>query len=135
MRLVFSMQRLTKARPKRSAGRHLVFAQCGERLWHWAAACPIKQFNRMYDWNRGTGSNLGDATNIAGSDHIRSETFNVRDFARTQLFGQRRLKNVVGTSRTATQMAFRHVLDDESTLAKQFLGFVHHFLPMLQRAG
>ena len=62
----------------------------------------------MYDWDWGTGGELGDAADIAGCDQIRLRGCDVRQFAIPQRSSDLWLQDVVGPRRAAAEMALRH---------------------------
>jgi hypothetical protein len=96
--------------------RGFAIRQAGKRLGHRPAGRPVDQLDGMDNRNSGAGADLHEAADIAGRNHIRLQSFDVGDLSIPQSLRQIRLQEVVGTCRAATQMAFRHIFDDEAGL-------------------
>src|SRR5579862_463303 len=106
-----------------------------KRLWAWSARSPIDQLNRMHNGKFRARRDLRDATDIAGSNHIRAQLLDSPDFALAQPSCDVRLKNIVGADRAAAQMTFRYIFDLETDFAEKILWLARDPLAMLQRAG
>src|ERR1700729_3568564 len=105
-----------------------------ERGWTCPPGGPIDQLDRMDGWKFCARRDLRDAADIAGCDHIRSQSLDSPDFALAQPSCKVGLQNIVGTGRAAAQMTVRYVLDDEAELGKQLLRLPVDALTVLQRA-
>jgi hypothetical protein len=68
----------------------------------------------MQHRNVGSRSDLGDAPYISGRNYVGLNPFNIGDLAVAQPHGDVGLHDVVGARRTAAQMAFGDIFDDES---------------------
>src|SRR5690349_11388799 len=101
---------------------------------HRTSCRPIDQLDRMHHRNVRARRDLGDASDIAGCDHIGSDLRDIRDLAIAQRPRQLRLQDVVRACRAAAEMAVRHIFDHESRLGKNFLWLAPDLLPMLKRA-
>ena len=72
------------------------------------ASGPVEELDCMYDRNWGTGSELGDAADVAGCNQIWRGGCDVGQLAITQRRSDLRLQDVVGPRRAAAEMPFRH---------------------------
>src|SRR5262249_19889340 len=106
----------------------------GERLGFGASGRPVDQLDCVDDRDHCTRSDLHHAAEVAGSDHVGLELFDIADFALAQPPRKLRLENIVRAGRTTVQMSFRYIFHDESHLAKQFFRSGYNFLTVLKRA-
>src|SRR5579862_546217 len=88
----------------------------------------------MDDWKFRARCDLSDAADIACCDHVRPQSFDSPDFTLAQPRCNGGLKNIVGSGRTAAQMALRHVLDCEAKPGEQVSWLPHDALTVLKRA-
>jgi hypothetical protein len=88
----------------------------------------------MHDRNWGTGSELGDAADVAGCDQIRLRGCYVGQLAIPQRGSDLRLYDVVGPRRAA-EMPFRHFQRLEAHGCEELLWPRVYPLSVLHRAG
>ena len=60
---------------------------------------------------------LGHAADIAGGDHVGTGSLDIGDLAGSELNGDLRLEQVVGSRRAAADMALGNILDGEPRAA------------------
>ena len=78
---------------------------------------------------------LRDTTKIACRDHFRRGLCDIGQFPVSQAGGDLRLQHIIGSSRPAAEMAFRHVLHGEPGSAQKSLWQTFDFLAVLHGTG
>src|ERR1700721_4800107 len=91
------------------------------RGWACPPGSPLDQLDRMDGWKFVARRDLRDAADIAGHDHIRSQSLDSPDFALAQPSCKVGLQNIVGAGRAAAQMTVRNVQHLKAELRKHLL--------------
>jgi hypothetical protein len=86
----------------------------------------------MDDWKFRARCDLRDATDIAGSNHIRPQAFDRIDFTLAQSRCNGGLKNVVDSRGAAAKMTFRNILHGEAKRREKLLRLAPNLLSVLQ---
>src|ERR1700746_3350033 len=92
-----------------SISAHMLRIDCAQGVGFGPAGCPVKQLNRMQEWNPDRVRKLCHAANIAACGNIRLDRAYVCRFTSLQLARDLRLQKVVHSCRTAAHEAVRHL--------------------------
>src|SRR5262249_48834193 len=95
------------------------------------ACSPIDQLDRMDRREIRARLDLRDAAEIAGRDHVRSQSLDSPDFTLAQPPCDVRLKNIVSPGRAAAKVTFGHIFHDKAELGQNLLRLPRDALSML----